>query len=355
MEKATPVGGLLAPVGHERPTLIERVLGLLPLPYGWSALIVAALLGPPGSILVAYLETGSLQTSVESYFHGYMPERVWQQVLAVCLWFVFYTILFLVIRHSRTSVLKAKAALASLLPEPTTFDRAFAALSRFLPSLLIGLVIEALFIGDYRLRIGDAPGPYSMVYEAISGPPLYLMAGTAIWVNVRAMWGLFWLGRAPLKLKPFYEDKTMGLRPMAVLSLSLALGNFSLLFIMVLMLLIGPVRIEYMLTVIALLLLGLALFYLPLFSAHRRMKCEKASLQALVKERWKTVLAASLSTGSPVTTDPNVLLTLEATERKVSAVHTWPFDLPILGKLGVMTLTIILGLLTQLFTNLLGL
>ncbi len=258
----------------ERPTLVERALSLLPLPYGWAAALVAVLLGPPGSLLFGYLETGDVRASLMAYFHGYLPEHPWQQILAIVLWFAFYTLLFLTIHHARRSVGRSRKTLTPLLADPAAFDEAFRALPRLWPALLVGLAIEALFIGDYRMRLAEAPGSLSVIYEALSGPPLYLMSGTAVWVYAGAVWGLRRLGRGSLKLKPFYDDASMGLKPLATLSLSLSAAYFSLLLIMVLMLFIGPVRVEYVITVALLLTLGLVLFFLPLVGAHRRMRAE---------------------------------------------------------------------------------
>jgi hypothetical protein len=152
----------------------------------------------------------------------------------------------------------------------------------------------------------------------------------------------------------------MGLKPMATLSLSLSAAYFGLLLIMGLMLLIGPVRIEYIITVAALLVLGLVLFFLPLIGAHRRMRAEKKALKEAVRARWEGILADTLSRADDGEhgadrVDPGAVLALEALERKVAAAQTWPVDLPILGKLGVMALSIILALVTQVVSNLLGL
>jgi len=347
--------------GPERPTLVERVLGLLPMPYVWAALLVAAVLGSPGSLLLAYLETGDLARSLESFFFGYVPARLWQRILAVVLWYAFYTILFWAIRHARLSVLAAEEDLKPLLSEPDAFRRAFGSLSRFGPALLIGLIVEALFIGEYRARLGHAPGTVSRVYEAISGPPLYVMVGTTLWVYVSALWGLYRLGRGPLRLEPFYEDKTMGLRPLASLSLSLSLAYFVLLLIMVLMLFIGPVRPEYVGTVIALLLLGVGLFFLPLLGAHRRMKEEKDALKKALLARWGEILTRSLAPDddadatASLAAEIDAVVALQALDRKVASIPTWPFDISILSRLGVMVLPIVVGLVTQLVANLLGL
>ncbi|MBN1248578.1 MAG: hypothetical protein JXC32_13040 [Anaerolineae bacterium] len=347
-------------MGPERPTLVERVLALLPLPYGWAAVLVAALLGPPGSLLIGFLETGDLEASMSAFFYGHLPERRWQEILSIILWFAFYTILFWTIAYARRSVIKSRKALTPRLSEPGAFDAAFGHVSWLLPALLIGFAIEALFIGDYRARLASAPGPVSTVYEAVSGPPLYLMSGTAIWVYASAVWGLFRLGKGSLRLKPFYEDESMGLKPMAKLSLSLSAAYFGLLLIMGLMLLIGPVRTEYVITVATLLVLGLVLFFLPLIGAHRRMKAEKKALREAVRARWEEILAGTLTPtedeeDEPRTFDPGAVLALEALERKVAAAQTWPVDVPILSKLGVMALSIILALVTQIVSNLLGL
>jgi hypothetical protein len=347
--------------GPERPTLVERVLGLLPMPYVGVALLMAAVLGPPGSLLIAYLETGDLAGSLESFFYGYIPARLWQRILSVVLWYAFYTILFWAIRHARISVLKAEAGLKPLLSEPDAFRRAFGSLSRLGPALLVGLLVEVLFIGDYRARLAHAPGTISRIYEAASGPPLYVMVGTALWVYGTALWGLYRLGRGPLRLKPFYEDRTMGLRPLASLSLSLSLAYFVLLLIMVLMLFIGPVRPEYVGTVIALLLLGVGLFFLPLLGAHRRMKEEKDALKKALQARWGEVVTRSLAADddadatASLVAHVDAVVALQALDRKVATVSTWPLDTSILSKLGVMIVPVLIGLLTQLAANLLGL
>jgi len=347
--------------GPERPTLVERVLGLLPMPYVGAALLMAAVLGPPGSLLVAYLETGDLAGSLASFFYGYIPARLWQRILSVVLWYAFYTILFWAICHARVSVLAAEADLKPLLSEPDAFRRAFGSLSRLGPALLVGLLVEVLFIGDYRARLAHAPGTISRIYEAASGPPLYVMVGTALWVYGSALWGLYRLGRGPLRLKPFYEDRTMGLRPLASLSLSLSLAYFVLLLIMVLMLFIGPVRPEYVGTVIALLLLGVGLFFLPLLGAHRRMKEEKDALKKALQARWGEVVTRSLAADddadatASLVADVDAVVALQALDRKVATVSTWPLDTSILSKLGVMIVPVLIGLLTQLAANLLGL
>ncbi len=75
-----------------------------------------------------------------------------------------------------------------------------------------------------------------------------------------------------------------------------------------------------------------------------------------VRERWAGLLIHTLDpTDQGRSTGPGEVLALEALERKVEAAPTWPVDLPILGKLGVMALTIIVALITQVIGNLLGL
>jgi hypothetical protein len=187
------------------------------------------------------------------------------------------------------------------------------------------------------------------------------MVGTALWVYGSALGGLYRLGRGPLRLKPFYEDRTMGLRPLASLSLSLSLAYFVLLLIMVLMLFIGPVRPEYVGTVIALLLLGVGLFFLPLLGAHRRMKEEKDALKKALQARWGEVVTRSLAADddadatASLVADVDAVVALQALDRKVATVSTWPLDTSILSKLGVMIIPVLIGLLTQLAANLLGL
>src|SRR4029077_15464013 len=48
------------PLGPERPTILERVIGMTHLPYSLGCLVFSAALGGPGIFLIFYLDTFNL-------------------------------------------------------------------------------------------------------------------------------------------------------------------------------------------------------------------------------------------------------------------------------------------------------
>jgi hypothetical protein len=91
------------------------------------------------------------------------------------------------------------------------------------------------------------------------------------------------------------------------------------------------------------------------------MQEEKEALQKALLGRWGGVVTRNVAPGgdadatASLAADVDAVATLEALERRVAAIPTWPFDLSILSRLGVMVLPIVVGLVTQIVANLLGL
>jgi hypothetical protein len=106
---------------------------------------------------------------------------------------------------------------------------------------------------------------------------------------------------------------------------------------------------------------GTIIALLPLLGAHRRMKGEKEALQKARRERCGGVVTRNLAPGGDADSTGSLaaavgaVATLEAPKRRVVAIPTWPFDLSILSRLGVTILPIVVGLVTQIVANLLGL
>ena len=48
----------------EGRTLVERIVGVIHLPYPLGSLVLAALIGPPGAMLIAYSLTLSLESAL---------------------------------------------------------------------------------------------------------------------------------------------------------------------------------------------------------------------------------------------------------------------------------------------------
>jgi hypothetical protein len=91
------------------------------------------------------------------------------------------------------------------------------------------------------------------------------------------------------------------------------------------------------------------------------MKEEKDALKKALLARWGEVVTRSLApdddtnTTASLAAEIDAVVTLQALDGKVAAIPTWPFDMSILSRLGVMILPVVVGLVTQLVANLLGL
>jgi hypothetical protein len=88
------------------------------------------------------------------------------------------------------------------------------------------------------------------------------------------------------------------------------------------------------------LVIGLALFFLPLRVIHRRMVEEKKRAQVDLRERYATLFEAPrrLPAGSREAErasldDLRDAIGYEVTERQVQAIKAWPFDTSLITKL----------------------
>ena len=101
--------------------------------------------------------------------------------------------------------------------------------------------------------------------------------------------------------------------------------------------------------VVSLFLLGASLFFLPSVGFHRQMVRQKRLESDKIRQRFAPLLQSGVLLGdvSQKTVDDLWMLhALDTVERKVGAMHTWPFDVGTITRL--MTLTALPLLLTVL-------
>ncbi len=168
------------------------------------------------------------------------------------------------------------------------------------------------------------------------------------WTYFSAIWGVLKIGRSSLKLKTFLEDRTLGVRPLGSLSLSLAFGYFGGDALVVLLSIVAPVpgflSPQNITVYTGELILELALFLLPLTSVHGKMHEEKLREQKSHLEEYN-VLLQSLKAGANASGQERegrleALLFHEITERRIAAIPTWPFDTGILGRFAAIFLSV---------------
>ena len=109
----------------------------------------------------------------------------------------------------------------------------------------------------------------------------------------------------------------------------------------------------------AFLLIGIALFFLPLNSIHVKMQAEKRRLLREIGSRYPRLdkiqslpkensTLESVNSGLARLTD---LQEVEMLDRKVAALPTWPFDIQVVSKFVTIVLSVTAVLLSRLITG----
>ncbi len=265
--------------------------------------------------------------------------------------------MFYIIRYMRLRVLKTEAEIIPLCPDgEKTFDKAFGRLSdplgQILSMFLIGFLAMLYFFRLFRFA--------DFFHLAFAGGTVFLFSvawGSAFWVYLGSITGVYALGRNPLKLKSFYNDAMLGVRPLGSLSLRLTIVYLSVSGL-------GAVATAFFADIVSILLLssftvlGVALFFLPLTGIHRLMQEEKDREHALIRhelsdlvQKPKQQISHSIDTTladlETLFRDFRSLLALDLSERKVMNVPTWPYDSKILSQLTIVIISVTATILAQ--------
>ncbi len=127
--------------GPERPTLIERIVGVVPIPYGLACLLFASVLGVPGFLLARFADTGSVDAAV-SMFGPLLIHNVLTYTLAN-----FGLVLYALAgtRYMRARIVSVEPAMAALTPDgEAALHRTFGPVVRWWPPVAIGAVTLAV-------------------------------------------------------------------------------------------------------------------------------------------------------------------------------------------------------------------
>lgn len=335
----------------ETPTLLERFVALIPLPYPWAALIWSLVLPSGlGFDLISYLGTGSAPISIDS-----IPN------IALNLLFIFYA--FIMIRYMRRKVVATEARVSPRLETGIeAYRRAFGRMTQTLPVLVMTVIFGTLILSG---RAFGGPGglpwnPFLLLANAIVTFLGSLAFSTYFWEFAVASWGLHRLGSSSLKLGSFLDDRMMGARPMGNLALSLAVAYFGgVLFTALLFSTISPATLANQWPFIVFLLLGVAFFILPLNSIHTKMQVEKRRLLTEISARYPrlnpdSARARENATMADVQAELAKLTDLQEVEmldKRISSLPTWPFDINVASKFITIVLSVTAVLLSRLITN----
>ncbi|HVH14858.1 MAG TPA: hypothetical protein VNA15_03965 [Candidatus Angelobacter sp.] len=305
--------------------------------------------GTPGFFVVTqYLTTGSSGVSL-----ALLPNAILSFLLP------FY--LFLVVRYTRLRVVAAGSPLAARLSGGLQeYERAFGRMTQSAPVVALAAILGTLLLAIYASS-GILPAvPWLIAVNAFIVYLDVLTFSTYLWEFVIASLGLYKLGGGSLKLASFLEDRMMGARPMGNLALSLTTAYFGgLLVTYLLFSTFLPSSVASSVMLFAFLLLGVALFFLPLTSIHEMMQAEKRRLlreigaryPRLDKDRSKPRENATLEdvhTGLARLTD---LQEVEMLDKKIASLPTWPFDIQVVSKFITIVLSVTAVLVSRLITG----
>jgi hypothetical protein len=196
------------------------------------------------------------------------------------------------------------------------------------------LVIVMVYIVTLPLSVSQGLGVFRSAL--ISATYAGILGATLLWVFAYSMKSLYGLGRTPLTLKPFAEDRTLGLKPFGTAALKLtaiyevfAIGIGIPIFITRNLPLIGIV------TGGSFALLGFVFFFLPLLSFRTKLMLAKKRELDWIGPRYAQVVNA-LKASKSLQVDERIvgeLSALDKIQRDVQQIHTWPFDVGIVSRL----------------------
>ena len=338
-----------------KPTLIERIVNPIPGRYVVKCLVFSSLLGLPLLLLMRFLDTLNLQVASEVF-----GPLLWQNIATFS--FANFILVFYAlygIKYMRSKVAAVTPEIAFMLPdrEDNDLQKIFEPICRLVPAVIIALLLIAASLTSFPDQIiQHSAGILSLAQIIISFPLVYLAYGTFIWVYSRSVFSLYNLGRQQVKLRDFYEDSHLGMKPIGSLSLSLALVYFSGLALVFFSFISIPLPLEFAVGVM--IFGGIILFFLPLYSVHERMKNTKK----LELERVKThldSLRGSISESLQDTRkieagDLRRILVADIVDQHVSSIPEWPFETRTLTWLSAIVLTVVASMIAKYVTILFG-
>lgn len=222
---------------------------------------------------------------------------------------------------------------------------------------LLGTLVILSILGGGLFLVEGVPAPSQLFQEHLLATGyLLLILSYFIWVYGNSMLAIYRMGKLPLQLKLYTEDRTLGLRlfgttslrltsvysafPVSILLVSIALSNLTLSDIVI---------------VTGMMLAGFALFFLPLLSIHRKLQQAKRNELGWVLPRYTRIItqlkqeeANGNRAGMNRETVANELLMIRSIQQDIHQIHTWPIDVSIVTRLvTVLALPPLLGVVAR--------
>jgi hypothetical protein len=320
---------------------------------------VSIVAGGPGSFLVFYL--GSLNigqawnetvsASFFTIFHITQQGPVAQGVAEVTVSALALFVDMYLTRYLRRLVLSARPKLSSLSPsDEGAYRKAFGPITSPNGSLFFAFLFMVVY---FPARALIATSLVSLVGITILSAIAFTIYGAAFWVYLSCLWGVSRFGLQPLKLKQFYEDRMLGLRPLGqIVVSSAAIFSVAITITLGASLITGDVlSLAANLAIVA---IGISMIFIPLIGIHTIMirvkEEEEAKLSSLSKELF-THSKNSEATNQEDSTKIKDLVELEkflTLRDEASKISEWPFESRNVERLIAILLAIFAALLARL-------
>ncbi|QQG48270.1 MAG: hypothetical protein HY247_05835 [archaeon] len=234
------------------------------------------------------------------------------------------------------------------------FESRVRGLSSIRGVLLVWVLLLSFFVPLFTL------GPGGDIYYNLTGEIPYLysnfLIATFFWVFGYSMFSIYRIGKLPLRLKPYTQDKTLGTRPFAAASLRFSLIYLAIATFLSLAIIFGgalPLSAS-LLVPLVLYPPGFLFFLLPLYSIHRKL-VEAKSREMAWLEPWATAVLRDLKSTQRTEIDQrlvNEITAIDKVQRDIQQIHTWPFDTGIVIRLAAVIFSLLAILISAIIRDL---
>ncbi len=344
------------------PTLFEKIFIFLHLPFTLGALLTAFFVGPLGNFLYFYAVSADIIDALYRTLFSVNLEEIgfanallsnWYSLVGNLVWYIFLFYVAFLISYLRRRLIQAEPKLISLAPNGEIDIRR---ISRIVSMILPQLVIMIIFLLVYATSVPDMLGKGELT---VFSTPVFmlrsilrsLMFGSVLWLFGASLYGLYKFGKLPLKLKSCYEDTMLGTRELGSISFSFSATYFLGLTLFAVQMILGNLAgqnsLVNLISILILIPVGLILFIAPLLSTHKRMLETKRIEKALANKQFFELFNRIKKKDVNDNLNLTKLLMLEALERKVQCIRTWPIDILLIDKLVLIACSVTSLLIVQ--------
>src|SRR5213594_1492067 len=234
------------------------------------------------------------------------------------------------------------------------------------------LLVWIILLGIITLL---SPIPSTIEKVALEQIPVFayffLILALFLWTYGSSMLAIYRAGKLPFQLKPFTEDRTLGLKPFGTASMRLASVYAIFPIIVTLLQLItinvevpggvtvglGSFRTSDLVILGGLILVGVVLFLLPLIGIHRRLQDARRQELNWITPRYTSLVQRlkdrmshsdkfeSVNEKDALASELSIIRQIES---DIHRIQTWPFDIGVITRLAtVLVLPPILGVIAR--------